>query len=58
MKIMLSEEMSVNQLVDLWNDGIESGKLDTTDLYAIRDVFLDKKVQTIEMQRAGQLAKD
>ena len=32
MKIMLSEEMSVNQLVDLWNDGIESGKLDTTDL--------------------------
>ena len=57
MKIMLSEDMSINQLVDLWNDGIESGKLDSTNLYVIRDAFLAKKVQTVEMQRSGAIGK-
>ena len=49
--------MSIGQLVDLWNDGIKSGDLDGTGLYAIRDAFLAKKVQTIEMQRADAIGK-
>lgn len=47
--------MNVFQLVDLWNDGIESGDLDADGFYSIRDAFLAKKVQTIEMQRADAI---
>ena len=49
--------MSIDGLVKLWNDGIENRTLGTKDLYAIRDAFLAKKVQTIEMQRSGAIGK-
>lgn len=49
--------MSINQLVDLWNNGIETGELCSMELYAIRDAFLSKKVQTIEMQRSNAIGK-
>lgn len=49
--------MSINQLVDLWNNGIETGELSSMELYAIRDAFLNKKVQTIEMQRSNAIVK-
>ena len=49
--------MSINQLVDLWNNGIETGELSSMELYAIRDAFLSKKVQTIEMQRSNAIGK-
>lgn len=47
--------MSVGQLVNLWNNGIERGNLDADGLHSIRDAFLAKKVQTIEMQRADAI---
>ena len=49
--------MSIDKLVDLWNDGIDNGELDSAGLYAIRDAFLAKKVQTIEMQRSDAIGK-
>ena len=49
--------MSIGGLVDLWNDGIDSGELDSVGLYAIWDAFLAKKVQTIEMQRSDVIGK-
>lgn len=51
------QSMSIDQLVDLWNNGIETGKLSSMELYAIRDAFLSKKVQTIEMQRSNAIGK-
>lgn len=47
--------MSVDRLVNLWNNGIERGELDADRLHAIRDAFLAKKVQTTEMQRADAI---
>lgn len=49
--------MSIGELVKLWNDGIENKTLGTRELYAIRDAFLHKKVQTVEMQRSGAIGK-
>lgn len=49
--------MSIDKLVKLWNDGIENKTLGTKELYAIRDAFLAKKVQTVEMQRSNAIAK-
>ena len=49
--------MSIDELVKLWNDGIENKILDTKELYAIRDAFLAKKVQTVEMQRSNAIVK-
>ena len=49
--------MSIDGLVKLWNEGIENKTLGTKELYAIRDAFLAKKVQTIEMQRSGAIGK-
>ena len=49
--------MRINELVDLWNNGVENGDLDSIALYAIRDAFQLKKVQTIEMQRANAIGK-
>ena len=49
--------MSVENLVKLWNDGIENREHTTEDLYSIRDAFLAKKVKTIEMQRSGAIVK-
>lgn len=49
--------MSIDKLVELWNDGIENKTLGTKELYAIRDAFLAKKVQTIEMQRSNAIVK-
>ena len=49
--------MSIDELVKLWNDGIDNKTLGTKELYAIRDAFLAKKVQTVEMQRANAIGK-
>lgn len=49
--------MSIDKLMKLWNDGIENKTLGTKELYAIRDAFLAKKVQTVEMQRSNAIAK-
>ncbi|MBO5848106.1 MAG: hypothetical protein J6R17_02740 [Bacteroidales bacterium] len=49
--------MSVDDLVKLWNDGIENHELTAEDLYSIIDAFLAKKVKTIEMQRSGAIVK-
>ena len=49
--------MSIDKLVDLWNDGIDNGELDSAGLYAIRNAFLEKKVRTIEMQRSDAIGK-
>ena len=49
--------MSVEDLVKLWNDGIDNKELTTEDLYSIRDAFLSKKIQTIEMQRSGAIVR-
>ena len=46
--------LSPEDLVILWNDTIVSGG--TEQLYQIRDAFLEKKIKTIEMQRAGAIA--
>lgn len=45
--------LSPEDLVILWNDTIVSG--DTEQLHQIRDAFLEKKIKTIEMQRAGAI---
>ena len=45
--------LSPEDLVILWNDTIVSGS--TEQLYQIRDAFLEKKIKTIEMQRAGAI---
>ena len=47
--------LSPEDLVILWNDTIVSGS--TEQLYQIRDAFLEKKIKTIEMQRAGAITK-
>lgn len=47
--------LSPEDLVILWNDTILSGN--TKQLYQIRDAFLEKKIKTIEMQRAGAITK-
>ena len=49
--------MGVKELVELWNKGVDSGQLSSDDLYAIRDAFLEKNIQTIEMQRADAIGK-
>lgn len=49
--------MSIEELVKLWNYGIENKTLETKELYAIRDAFLVKKVQTVEMQRSNAISK-
>ena len=49
--------MSIEELVKLWNYGIENKTLETKELYAIRDAFLAKKVQTVEMQRSNAISK-
>ena len=49
--------MSIDKLVDLWNDGIDNGELDSAGLYAIWDAFLAKKVETIDMQRSDAIGK-
>lgn len=51
----LFHQLSPEDLVILWNDTIVSGS--TEQLYQIRDAFLEKKIKTIEMQRAGAIAK-
>lgn len=43
-------KMSIGELVNLWNDGKDSGLLDSEDFYLIRDAFLAKGVQTIDIQ--------
>ena len=45
--------LSPEDLVILCNDTIVSGG--TEQLYQIRDAFLEKKIKTIEMQRAGAI---
>lgn len=45
--------LSPEDLVILWNDTVVSG--DTEQLHQIRDAFLEKKIKTIEMQRAGAI---
>lgn len=49
--------MSIEELVKLWNDGIENKTLETKELYVIRDAFQSKKVQTVEMQRNQAIEK-
>lgn len=49
--------MSVEDLVKLWNDGIDNKELTIEDLYSIRDAFLSKKIHTIEMQRSGAIVR-
>lgn len=49
--------MSVEELVNLWNDSVELGTLELDVFYAIRDALFAKEVQTIEMQKTDAIGK-
>ena len=49
--------MKIEELVVLWNDGIDAGQLDLDSFYVIRDAFLAKEVKITEMMKANALGK-
>ena len=49
--------MKIEELVDLWNDGIDAGQLDLDRYYVIRDTFLAKEVKITEMLKENAVGK-
>lgn len=49
--------MKIEELVDLWNDGIDAGQLDLDRYYVIRDTFLAKEVKITEMMKTNAIGK-
>ena len=49
--------MKIEELVVIWNDGIDAGQLDLDRFYVIRDAFLAKEVKITEMMKANAIGK-
>lgn len=49
--------MKMEELIDLWNDGIDSGQLELERFYVIRDTFLAREVKITEMLKENAVGK-
>ena len=49
--------MKMEELVDLWNDGIDSGQLELDRFYVIRDTFQAREVKITEMLKENAVGK-